>query len=264
MRTLFVFAHPDLRSLNGSLLREAVNYLKSKGHEVKISDLYRMNWKAVLNEDDFQTHEKGTRLRLLDESAESFKQNCIPEDVLQEQEKMKWADVVIFQFPLWWYSMPAIMKGWVDRVFTAGFGYKTRGHSGHGDVPDKFGDGMMSGKRAMILTSVSGKKTWFMERGIDGSIDDILFPINHGILFYTGFEVVPPMVVYSADRASDDYFQNTLDELKYRLDNIQTMDFIHYRKQISGDYEPSTLLLRPDIEEPGTHGFDLHITKNKK
>ena len=56
-------------------------------------------------------------------SKKAFDADVLTDDAKTEIEKLLWADTLILQFPLWWFSMPAILKGWVDRVFAYGFAY---------------------------------------------------------------------------------------------------------------------------------------------
>ena len=79
MKVLIIFAHPDRRSFNGSLLKETVSQFESEGHEVKVSDLYKQHWKSEIDEDDFPvTHKKGTRLLIPDASKEAYySNNCL-------------------------------------------------------------------------------------------------------------------------------------------------------------------------------------------
>jgi hypothetical protein len=89
--------------------------------------------------------------------------------------------------PLWWFSMPAILKGWVDRVYSFGFAYGV-GSTATRDG-DRYGEGRLAGKRAMLLVTAGGWEEHYAGRGINGPIEDLLFPINHGILYYPGYDV---------------------------------------------------------------------------
>ncbi len=124
------------------------------------------------------------------DSKHAFEQGTQSEDIAAEQAKLHRADAVIFQFPLWWFSMPAIMKGWVDRVYACGFAYGVGEHS-DSHWGDRYGEGRLAGKRAMLLVTTGGWASHYSPRGINGPINDILFPIQHGILFYPGFTVLP-------------------------------------------------------------------------
>lgn len=262
MRVFIIFAHPEPQSLGGSLLRAAVEELEAQGHEVQVSDLYAMNWKSQVDRSDFPKLPADARLRVAYASGEATFSDTLTDDVKREQEKLLWADTVILQFPLWWYSMPAILKGWVDRVYSLGFGY---GIGEHNDKRwgDRYGEGKMLGKRAMVLTTVGGWKEHYSLRGICGPIEDLLFPITHGTLYYVGFEVLPSFVVYQSDRADEAAFSATADELRQRLRELSTMEPIPFRPQNGGEYELPTLILKPDLEAASESGFSVHIRPSK-
>src|SRR5690606_697581 len=140
-----------------------------------------------------------SRLKVPGASKDAFVADGLTADVAMEIEKLRWADTLILQFPLWWFSMPAILKGWVDRVFAYGFAYGVGEHSDH-RWGDRYGEGCLAGKKAMLMVTVGGWREHYSARGINGPMEDLLFPIHHGILFYPGYQVLPPFVVYQADR----------------------------------------------------------------
>lgn len=251
MNVLLVLAHPERHSLNGALVDIATRELTSLGHEVQLSDLYRMDWKTTVDQADFP-HSATTPLNVAAASAQAYGAGQLTEDVKAEQEKLRWADTVIFQFPLWWFSAPAILKGWIERVFSAGFAYGT-GKS--------YGDGCMKGKRAMLSVTIGGTEHDYSARGICGPIDDLLFPLTHGTLFYTGFATLPSFLVYSANRLEErgEGFSELVDRYRERLATLETTAPIPFRSATSGDYAPKTRELRPGLEAPNTNGFRLHL-----
>jgi NAD(P)H dehydrogenase (quinone) len=256
MNVLLVYAHPEPKSLNGALKDFAVQRLQTAGHTVQVSDLYAMNWKAALDADD--APERDTR-RPFDASRDSklaYAQGTQAADIAAEQEKLLWADALILQFPLWWFSMPAILKGWVERVYAYGFAYGVGEHS-DSRWGERYGEGKMKGKRAMLMVTTGGWDSHYSPRGINGPIDDLLFPINHGILYYPGFDVVPPFVSYRTSRMDDAKFAATCEELGTRLDELWSTRPIAYRQQNAGDYEIPALTLKDEIA-PGIEGFDAH------
>lgn len=129
MRVLLVFAHPEPRSLNGALRDVAVDELRAQGHEVRVSDLYAAVWKSEVDHADFPSLPADTRLITAAASGDAFASGTLTDDVKAEQDKLLWADTLILQFPLWWFAMPAILKGWVDRVFSYGLAYGVGEHS---------------------------------------------------------------------------------------------------------------------------------------
>lgn len=143
MNVLIVYAHPEPRSLNGALRDFAVQHLEAAGHAVQVSDLYAMNWKPTLDADDMTERAPGARFDPSRDSKHAYETGTQRDDIAREQQKLKWADALILQFPLWWFSMPAIMKGWIERVYAYGFAY---GVGEHSDTHwgDRYGEGMMA------------------------------------------------------------------------------------------------------------------------
>ncbi|WP_438998434.1 NAD(P)H-dependent oxidoreductase [Variovorax beijingensis] len=256
MKILLVHAHPEARSLNGSLKQFMLERLAKAGHEVQVSDLYAMQWKATLAADDFTHLAPDAPFDPVTDSLRAFEAGSQRKEVAAEQAKLLWADTAIFQFPLWWYTMPAILKGWVDRVYAYGFAY---GVGEHSDTHwgDRFGQGVMAGKRAMLVVTTGGWASHYSARGINGPMDDLLFPIHHGILYYPGFEVLPPFVVYRTGKVDAAAYARITDDLGRRLDTLATTEPIPFRPQNAGDYEIPALTLRDDIA-PGEAGFAVH------
>ena len=259
MNVLIVYAHPEPKSLNGSLKDHAVEQLTRAGHTIKVSDLYGDGWKSALDRADFPAWDPNSPLNLIAASEAAFKGGSQTLDVSEEQAKLLWADAVLFHFPIWWFSMPAILKGWVERVYAYGFAY------GVGEVSDtrygdRFGEGPFKGKRAMLVVTAGGQDVHYGERGINGPMEDVLFPINHGILYYPGFDVLQPLVVYGSGRIDDDRFAQVSAELDERLADLFTAPPIAYRPQNGGDYAMPSLQLKPGLESDNQHGIRLHVT----
>ncbi|MBN9044469.1 MAG: NAD(P)H-dependent oxidoreductase [Rhizobiales bacterium] len=258
MNVLIVFAHPEPQSLNASLRDIAAEELKAQGHTVRVSDLYAMGWKSEVDRADFPSLTPGERLMPAAASKRAFHEGTLTEDVKAEIEKLLWADMLILQFPLWWFAMPAILKGWVDRVFAYGFAYGVGEHSDK-RWGDRYGEGRLAGKRAMLIVTAGGWEEHYAPRGINGPIDDLLFPINHGILYYPGYDVLPPFVTYSTDRFNEQRFEAASESLRDRMRTLETTPPIPYRQQNGGDYRIPTMELRQGLERPGAQGFGLHV-----
>lgn len=261
MKVLIVYAHPERRSLNGSLLDLMVERFKRAGHVVRVSDLNAMKWKASLDADDFPHRSPSQHFDPMGESRAALELGVQSADVAAEQEKLLWADAVILQFPLWWFSMPAILKGWVERVYAYGFAYGRGEHSDR-HWGDRYGEGLMAGKRAMLVVTAGGWATHYGPRGVSGPIDDLLFPIHHGILYYPGFQVIPPFVTYRIGRGRVDEtkYAQIVDELGKRIDAFWTTQPIPFRPQNAGDYVIPALTLRDDLAS-GETGFAVHFDR---
>ena len=88
MNALIVYAHPNPRSFNKALLDTAQETLEEAGHEVRVKDLYAMDFAPVLGADDFEALERGE----------------VPTDIAREQQDVLWSQALIFFYPLWWYG----------------------------------------------------------------------------------------------------------------------------------------------------------------
>lgn len=252
---LIVHAHPEPKSLTNSLKNLAVDTLQQQGHIVQVSDLYGMHWKAVADQDDFTELKHADRFRYASESGNAFANGQQKEDIVEEQRKLLWADAVILSFPLWWFGMPAILKGWIDRVYARGFAYGVGQHGGE-RWGDRYGEGVLSGRRAMVMVNIGGREPHYSERGVNGRLDEILWPIQHGALFYPGMEVLPPFAVFQSDRMTQERWTETASVLQARLRGLFIDQVIPYRKQNGGHYDGQQVL-KPGLGD-GQTGTRIH------
>ncbi|MGH3412356.1 MAG: NAD(P)H-dependent oxidoreductase [Marmoricola sp.] len=258
MKVLWVLAHPDPRSLSGTIRDAGVRLLRAHGHEVVESDLYAMGWNPVVDHADFG-HDPGDRLDILAESERALRSDTMSADIRAEQDKLCWADTLVLQFPLWWFGPPAILKGWFDRLFVQGYAQGVLDPAT--GRARRYGDGGLAGRRALVITTVGANAATTGPRGIHGDITEVLFPVLHGTLWYTGMAVVPPLVVNSAGTIADSDYQYIHDQLEERLLSLPRTEPIAYREQNGGDYDDH-LLLRPECA-PGQAGIGIHRTRDE-
>jgi NAD(P)H dehydrogenase (quinone) len=250
---LIISAQPEPTSLTQSLARVSRKSLEASGHKVLVSDLYAMRWKAVLDVEDFPHRADFNRLSFGAESAHAYATNQQAADITTEQQKVLAADAVIFHFPLWWYGMPAIMKGWIDRVWAAGLAhqYKNAGNT------YRYGEGAFKGKRAVLAVSAGGPETDYGPRGINGPIEQLLFPVTHGSLHFPGFDVLPTFTVYGAGRMEASEVAHAEARWESRLKGLFTDAPIPFRAQNGGDYT-ERFELKPSVAV-GQTGLMAHI-----
>lgn len=232
MNVLIVYAHPEPKSFNGAMKDVAVQTLLGAGHDVVVSDLYAMEFNPVAGERDMTGRRLNTEVfRLPLEQTAAYENGTLSADIKVEQEKLRKADLVIFQFPVWWFGMPAIMKGWADRVFARGFAY----------LPGrKHETGMMKGKLAMIAASTGTSADTYAPDGIDGGILSVLWPIHNGLLRFVGFAVLQPYVAYMPGRIDADSRTAQLGAYKQRLINIDKTPHLFFHP--ADDYGPNERL----------------------
>jgi NAD(P)H dehydrogenase (quinone) len=252
-KVLIVHAHPERTSVTNHLVDISIEVLKAQGHEVLQSDLYAMGWKAVFDGHDFPERANQDRLSFIEESGYAFSNGCQTPDVEVEQRKILAADAVILLFPLWWFSMPAIMKGWVDRVWAFGLAY---GYQGAGNAY-RYGEGGFTGKRALLAVSVGGPADDYSPRGINGPLEQLLFPITHGTLFFPGMQVLPTFAVYGAVQIDGNRMAEVAAAWRGRVERLFDDVPIAFRPQNGGDY-PDRHVLAGHIA-PTQTGLTAHI-----
>ncbi len=184
---LWVHAHPRQQSLGNHLFRAGAGAL-SATHEVLTSDLYAEGFDPVLSERDLGDlagtpgQHRGSR------SVRPSPLASLPDDVRAEQAKLAAAELLVIQFPLWWYGPPAILKGWFDRVLTAGFAYGDM--DPELDVPRRYGDGGPRRTQGARGSSRRGRTSAPSGRAASARHRLAAVPLTHGTLWYTGIETL--------------------------------------------------------------------------
>lgn len=210
MNVFIIYAHPEPKSFNGAMRDTAVDVLTAAGHAVRVSDLIAMDFKAVTDARDFPRRADPAQLVVTSEQRSAFDNGSTSPDIATEHEKVTWADHIIFQFPMWYYGFPAIMKGWFDRVLSEGFAHAP---------PRWFDNGLMAGKRAMLSLTTNGKPDGYREGGRHGTMELLLWPI-HNSLRFCGFDVLPPFAAYDVVRSDAAHRQEVLAAYADRLGRL--------------------------------------------
>jgi NAD(P)H dehydrogenase (quinone) len=187
MKILMVYAHPEPKSFNGAMKDLAVSTLIQQGHEVVVSDLYAMGFSAEAGRADFVTQRDGP-LDLQKSQLHAATHRGFASDIQREIEKLQNCDLLMLQFPLWWFSIPGILKGWIDRVFAFGVTY---------------GEANLAGRRAMVATTTGGPAAVYTAE-LAGTIEECLRSLLVGTLAFCGLEVLPTFVGYGAATLSDE------------------------------------------------------------
>jgi NAD(P)H dehydrogenase (quinone) len=208
MRVLIVHAHPEEKSFNGALTRTAVNALESAGHDVTVSNLYASHFHPPSDRSNFTTVADPDYLKLQAEEKHASLNNGFAADVEREIKKLEECDLLIFRFPLFWFHMPAILKGWVDRVFVMNRIY--------GGSVGIYENGRFRGRKAMLSFTTGAPEEAWIAGGRHGDINNMLKPIHRGILEFVGYDVLKPHVVCGPARASEEERANMLEEWRVR------------------------------------------------
>jgi NAD(P)H dehydrogenase (quinone) len=208
MHILVVYAHPEPTSFTAALKDRSVSALADAGHTVEVSDLYVEGFNPVAGRHDFSSVANPERFHYQSEQELAARSGTFAPEIQREQERVRAADLLVLQFPLWWGTVPAILKGWFDRVLAYGFAYVDG---------RRFDTGLFKGRRALFSVTTGGTPARFASDGAYGEIDRVLWPVERLTLQYMGFEVLPPFVAYAAPRIGEVERAAYLDAWEERL-----------------------------------------------
>lgn len=210
MNILYVYAHPNPSSFNSALKKRAMDTLNASNINIQMSNLYDLQFKAVADWQDFKIDENSKKQYFLAQQDAYLKQ-ALSNDITNELAKIAWADHIILQFPLWWFSTPAILKGWLDRVLVKGFAY---------DAGKVFQDGLLKGKSASFIVTTQSPETAYQSDGVhQATIDTFLHHINHTFRF-VGMAVKKHFVTYAAFDLTESQEAKIFKDLHLYLNNL--------------------------------------------
>jgi NAD(P)H dehydrogenase (quinone) len=213
MKALLVYWHPEPKSFNHAMLVAASEALAASGAELQTSDLHAMAFDPVSDRRNFTTVRDSNFLKLQLEEKHATEVGGFSADIETEQQKLEWCDLMVWQFPLWWFGLPAVFKGWVDRVFAMGRVYG-------GDRV--YEGGVFRGKRALVSLTTGGPEEAYLPGGFNGDINGILKPIHRGMLQFVGFDVLAPHIVYGPAHLTHEQRQAEILRFQKRLAHIST------------------------------------------
>ena len=219
MKVFLVHAHPEPQSFNAAMAERVRATLADQGHEVRVSDLYAMNFNPVASAADFGSRQDPDYLTYALEQRHGVKTATIASDIQSELDNLLWCDTLILNFPIFWFSMPAILKGWIDRVFVSGAVY------GGKDFYDR---GRLSGRKAMISVSIGGQPHMFGDGAVHGSLEDMLRHILRGTLYYGGLEVLQPFVAHHVPYITHEARVTLLDDLEAHVRRLETLPRLQF------------------------------------
>lgn len=205
MQTHIVHAHPEVTSYNGALTRTAESALRVAGGKVTVSNLYQLGFDPAERPDHYENRVETDRFAALGEQRNAWSTDTLPQDVKREIKRLEEADLVILQFPLWWHGPPAMLKGWMDRVFVSGGLYNSK---------MRYDNGYFRGHHALVSVTTGAPQAAFGPGCRGGDFDTMLWPVHYS-LHYMGFTVLPPFVSYGVQ--GHGYRYEGEDSLRRRL-----------------------------------------------
>lgn len=189
MNHLIVYAHPNHESFNHAILETTVHALKKNGHEVVVRDLYALDFQPVLKPED----------------TAAMKAGQTPADIKTEQEFIAQADAITFIYPIWWTGLPAILKGYVDRVFSYGFAY-AYGAEGI--------DKLLKGKKGLIINTHGTPKEIYDNIGMTAGLK---ITSDVGIFDFTGIETVDHLLFGSIPHVGEEALKEVLNQIEAKV-----------------------------------------------
>lgn len=170
MNHLIVYAHPSSDSFSNKILTISKEFSVEKEYKTEVRDLYSIGFNPVLKNSDLKGMHGGET----------------PEEIKREQNYIQWADLITFIYPVWWTGMPAILKGYIDRVFSYGIAYK---HA-EGGV-----EGLLKGKMVLLFSPMGTSNE---EYGKIGMLDSMKQTCDEGIFKFCGMKVMKHVFFGSA------------------------------------------------------------------
>lgn len=191
MNVLIIYAHPNHNSFNYAILQTVVQKLQEKQHEVKIRDLYDMNFNPVLKEDYF-----------------TIKNPMIPNSIQEEQRLVAWAEQLIFIFPTRWNGIPAILKGYIEKTFTNGFAFI---------FTDEEAKGLLENKKSIIFQTTSQPEHYLKPYQLVASMVTVM---DVGFLNFCGIETITHKFFYSVPYVDEQTKRGMLKEVEDIMEMI--------------------------------------------
>jgi len=211
-RAHIVYAHPEPRSFVAAMRDMAQDALESQGWETTLTDLHAIQFNPVASAADFGARSRPEYLVYSLEQRHARKDNTLAPDIAAEVEAVRNADLLVLVFPTFWYSMPAQLKGWIDRVFISGTFYGGR---------RVYDQGGMRGKHAMVVTSLGGRDHMFGPGSIHGDLKGMMRHLLQGTLGYVGFSVYEPFFAYHVPYVDNNTRTGVLMTLYYEMQNLE-------------------------------------------
>jgi NAD(P)H dehydrogenase (quinone) len=186
MKYLIIYTHPSPKSFNHAILETISEELKKKKKEFKVRDLYKMGFNPILSTKELSASQNG----------------AVPQDIKKEQNYINKADTIIFIFPIWWSAMPAMLKGYIDRVFSLKFAY---------DITEDSVIGLLKGKKAFIVTTTGASKEEYEKMG---AFKMMKMAMDMAIFEFSGMKVIGHKYFSSVPYVSQQDRKKMLKELK--------------------------------------------------
>lgn len=201
MKYLVVTAHDDPKSLVAALCNTTLGVLqRDSNSEVVLSDLFATEFHPTATGTDFTTRANSHINYMLEQQRAANTPGGFSPDIEKEIEKLRSADTIILHFPLWWGSVPAVLKGWIDRVFAMGVAWDSRA---------RYQDGLLKGKSILCVITTGDPQSFYTPAGQHhATVEQHLYSLLHSTFAMCGLAVYHPYIIYDTTAGS----QQTIEE----------------------------------------------------
>jgi NAD(P)H dehydrogenase (quinone) len=240
MKVLTIYAHPNPKSFNHAILEKFTKGLKDAGHTNEVVDLYAIKFNPVLQMKDYvnwlpdenapDVVDKVVKEQILNPNTSLWNRivawfmfrnkspieiiNILnkrgPKDVRVQQKKVANADALVFMSPVWFVGFPAILKGWIERVFTLGFAYSLNSAGWHGDISGRLPK--LTHEKALIINTTIFNETAYND-GLKKAMTKL---IDEFAMHYPGIKTVQHEYFHAVNMADEKTLKDYL-ERAYQL-----------------------------------------------
>ncbi len=186
MHAHIVIAHPEKQSFNAHLSGISQQALTASGWQTSLSDLYAMDFDPCEGPRHYSARKDVNVFHVQTEQRYNADQQTLPTEVESEIRHLLECDLLVAHFPLWWFGMPAILKGWMDRVFVYGRMYRSA---------VRYDRGVCAGKKVIACVTTGASEASCAFNGREGDTQLHLWPLLFPFR-YLGFEVLEPEVFH--------------------------------------------------------------------
>jgi NAD(P)H dehydrogenase (quinone) len=225
-RAHIVYAHPEPRSFVAAMRDTTQAALAKAGWHTTATDLHAAGFNAVASAADFGKRASPAHLVYPLEQRHAWEHGSLATEIADEVRAVVDADLLVLVFPVFWFSVPAQMKGWIDRVFLSGVFYGGR---------RLYDRGGMVGKHALVVAALGGREHMFGPGALHGELTGMMRHLLQGTLGYAGFSVYEPFFAHHVPYVDDATRASMLMRLWNELQALDT---------------------RPVLPMPSLHGFD--------
>lgn len=197
MNHLIIIAHPRKESLNYRIKDKLKESLEKHGHTVKVRDLYKINFRPVLGFEEIKY----------------TKESKVCPDIAVEQSYIEWANKLTIIYPLWWNAFPAILKGYIDRVFTNGFAF---------EITEKGPKGLLKNKKVNLITSAGMDEESLKKSNV---FESLKVTQDIGVFEFCGMEVIGHEYITESTTLNEEEKSGVLEKIVGKVVNSKAFSF---------------------------------------